>query len=124
MISEREILFGAYRDFNSRNIDAVLSRMHPQVEWANGMEGGHVHGKDEVRSYWTRQFISLNPHVEPIRIEPDEHRNWRVEVHQVVHDQKGNLLLDTTVYHTYQFRDGLIVRMDIAQERAPTGNIR
>jgi hypothetical protein len=31
----------------------------------------------------------------------------------VVHDAKGNLLLDTTVYHTYQFRDGLIARMDI-----------
>ena len=43
-------------------------------------------------------------------------------MHQVVHDQKGNLLVDTTVYHTYQFRDGLIVRMDIAQGQAPTGN--
>ena len=51
MTSEREILFGAYRDFNSRNIDAILSRMHPEVEWANGMEGGHVHGKDDVRAY-------------------------------------------------------------------------
>ena len=40
--------------------------------------------------------------------------SWVVEVHQVVHDQKGNLLLDTIVYHTYQFRDGLIARMDIA----------
>jgi hypothetical protein len=23
--------------------------MHPDVVWANGMEGGHVHGRDEVR---------------------------------------------------------------------------
>jgi hypothetical protein len=124
MTNEREILFGAYRDFNARNIESVLSRMHAQVAWANGMEGGHVHGKDDVRAYWKRQFLSLNPHVEPIRIELDEHGNWSVEVHQVVHDQKGNLLHDTTVYHTYQFRDGLIVRMDIVQEHKPTGNIR
>jgi limonene-1,2-epoxide hydrolase len=119
MTNEIEILQNAYRDFNSRNIDAVLSRMHPEVEWANGMEGGHVHGRDEVRAYWTRQFTTLSPHVEPLRIEPDKDGNWVVEVHQVVHDTLGNLLLDTTVYHTYQFRDQLIARMDIRQQQAP-----
>jgi hypothetical protein len=113
-MTEREILTAAYRDFNARNIEAVISRMHPEVEWANGMEGGHVHGKDQVRNYWTRQFLTLNPHVEPVRIEPNPHGHWVVEVHQVVHDSAGNLLLDTTVYHTYQFSDGLIARMDIA----------
>jgi hypothetical protein len=114
-MNERDILRAAYADFNARNIDAVISRMHPEVEWANGMEGGHVHGKDEVHAYWTRQFTTLDPHVEPVRIEPDEHGRWVVEVHQVVHDREGNLLLDVTVYHTYQFRDGLIARMDISE---------
>jgi hypothetical protein len=110
---EAEILLAAYRDFNARNIDAVLSRMHVDVQWANGMEGGHVHGKSEVRAYWTRQFETLNPRVEPVSIEPADSNTWVVEVHQVVHDTAGNLLLDTVVYHTYQFRDGLITRMDI-----------
>lgn len=117
MTSEHEILQAAYRDFNARNIDAVISRMHPEVQWANGMEGGHVHGKEEVRAYWSRQFTTLNPHVEPLRIHPDKHGNWVVDVHQVVHDTQGNLLLDTTVHHTYQFRDGLIARMDITQHQ-------
>jgi hypothetical protein len=88
--------------------------MQPDVQWANGMEGGHVHGKNEVRAYWTRQFETLDPRVEPISIEPAESNAWVVKVHQVVHDVAGNLLLDTIVYHTYQFRDGLIARMDIA----------
>ena len=112
---ERELLRAAYRNFNARNIEAVISRMHPVVEWANGLEGGHVHGRDEVRAYWIRQFTALNPHVEPASIEADSDGNWIVEVHQVVHDIAGNLLLDTTVYHTYQFRNGLITRMDITQ---------
>jgi hypothetical protein len=115
-MTEREILAAAYRDFNARNIEAVISRMHPDVEWANGMEGGHVHGRDEVRSYWTRQFTTLNPHVEPRQITPDQQGRWVVEVHQVVHDSAGNLLLDTTVYHTYQFREGLIAHMDITDQ--------
>jgi hypothetical protein len=117
-MSEREILEGAYRDFNARNIEAVLSRMHPEVEWANGMEGGHVHGRDAVRGYWTRQFTMLNPHVDPVSIEPDGQGNWVIEVHQVVLDLQGNLLVDTTVYHTYRFRDRLISRMDISQQQA------
>jgi hypothetical protein len=113
---EREMLRAAYRDFNSRNIDAVISLMHPEVIWANGLEGGHVHGKDEVRAYWTRQFTAFNPKVDPVSIEPSENGSWVVEVHQVVHDITGNLLVNTTVYHTYQFRDGLIARMDIAHQ--------
>ena len=52
---------------------------------------------------------------------PAEDGNWVVEVHQVVHDRKGNLLLDTTVYHTYQFRDGLIARMDISSDSTVAG---
>ena len=86
-MTEREILYSVYRDFNARNIEAVISRMHPEVEWANGMEGGHVHGRDEVRKYWTRQFITLNPQVEPRQIKPNQDGHWVVEVHQVVHDE-------------------------------------
>ena len=68
MSNEPEILRLAYRDFNSRNIDAVIARMHPEVKWANGMEGGHVDGKEAVRAYWSRQFVTLNPHVEPVGV--------------------------------------------------------
>jgi hypothetical protein len=114
-MSERDVLTAAYRDFNARNIEAVISLMHPQVEWANGMEGGHVRGKDAVRDYWTRQFTEFNPRVDPVSIDPGKLDDWVVTVHQVVHDIEGNLIVDTTVYHTYQFRDGLIARMDIAQ---------
>ena len=112
--SEPQILRAAYRDFNARNIDGVISRMHPEVDWANGMEGGHVRGKEAVRAYWMRQFSSLNPRVEPASLERQEDGRWRVEVHQVVHDMEGNLVVDATVYHTYLFREGLIARMDIS----------
>ncbi len=116
MIDEREMLKCAYREFNDREIDAVLARMHPDVEWANGLEGGHVYGREEVRSYWLRQFGMVDPHVEPVRIEAAETGEFTVEVHQIVHDLVGNLLADTVVYHTYRIRYGLIERMDIAHE--------
>ena len=46
--NELEILRLAYRDFNSRNIEAVIARMHPEVVWANGMEGGVVESYERL----------------------------------------------------------------------------
>lgn len=110
---ERGMLFKVYREFNDRHMEAVLAAMHPDVEWANGMEGGHVHGTDAVRAYWTRQWAILDPHVEPVRIEPDEKGRWVVEVHQVVRDLAGKVLVDKIVHHAYRIRNSLIERMDI-----------
>lgn len=108
-----DLLRAAYDDFNARRIDAVLARLHPEVEWANGMEGGHVHGRDGVRAYWSRQWKILDPHVNPLAIERDDKDRWIVEVHQVVRDLEGKILVDTIVHHAYRLADGLIERMDI-----------
>src|ERR1019366_1940719 len=116
MVNERELLTGAYRDFNARHLDAVLDRLSPSVKWANGLEGAHIHGRDAVREYWTKQWAVLDPHVEPKRIELDKSNRWVVTVHQVVKDLKGNQILDTIVYHVCCISDGLIERMDIAHE--------
>lgn len=112
-LDERELLIGAYRDFNARRIDAVLARMQPDVDWPNGMEGGRVNGHDEVRAYWTRQWGILNPHVDPMQIESGPAGRFRVQVHQVVHDLQGNLLADSVVHHVYTFRESLIESMEI-----------
>jgi hypothetical protein len=36
-----------------------------------------------------------------------------VDVHQVVHDRSGQLLLDEQVRHVFRIEDGLVVRFDI-----------
>jgi hypothetical protein len=111
---ELSLLTEIYRDFNARRIDAVLARMCRDVDWPNGMEGGRVHGHDEVRAYWTRQWGMISPHVEPMEFVKDDAGLIAVEVHQVVRDLAGAVLIDTMVRHTYTFRDGFIQKMDIA----------
>ena len=113
MSDDVELLRRVYALFNSREIESVLAAMHPDVVWANGMEGGHVHGRDEVRSYWQRQWALMDPHVEPLEILPAGTGEVALKVHQVVHDCKGNLLVDSFVIHVFQIRDGLIHRFDI-----------
>ena len=113
MSDDVEPLRRVYALFNARDIENVLAAMHPDVIWANGMEGGHVHGRDEVRSYWKRQWAIIDPHVEPVDISPSGEGEVVVKVHQVVHDPKGNLLADRMVIHVFQIQNGLIQRFDI-----------
>ncbi len=61
MLDEVELLKRIYALFNGRDIESVLAAMHPELVWANGTEGGHVHGLDEVRSYWQRQWTIVDP---------------------------------------------------------------
>ena len=113
MPDDVELLRRVYALFNSREIESVLAAMHPDVVWANGMEGGHVHGRDEVRSYWKRQWAIVDPTVEPIDLSSNGKGEVVVNVHQVVRDLKGNLLADRLVIHVFQVQNGLIQRFDI-----------
>ena len=110
-----ETLKSAYRCFNARDVDGALATMQPNVEWPNGMEGGTVYGHSGVREYWTRQWGMINPHVDPIKIEPDCAGRIAVSVHQVVRELDGKVLLDRTVEHLYALENGLIRSMEIRE---------
>jgi len=113
MSDEVDLLKHVYDRFNARDMETVLAALHEDVIWANGMDGGHVHGRDEVRSYWTRQWTMVNPHVEPVAFARDPQGEVVVEVNQVVSDLNGNLLADSMVGHVFRIENGLIKRFDI-----------
>ena len=123
MKSTTELLKEAYAAFNRRDIDGVLALMIADVDWPNGMEGGRVQGREQVRAYWTRQWAVADPHVEPVRIAEDDSGDTVVEVHQVVRDLAGKILADLMVLHVYRIRDGLIERMDIRDPAAGAGTV-
>ena len=116
MPDKTEFLKRVYDRFNARDMESVLAAMHEDVMWANGMEGGHVHGRVGVRSYWTHQWAMINPHVEPVEFSIGPDAEVIVEVHQVVRDLNGNLLADRMVGHVFRIEDGLIRRFDIRAE--------
>ena len=115
LLDDMELLRRVYALFNGRDLENALAAMHPDVVWANGMEGGHVCGRDEVRSYWKRQWAVIDPHVEPVEISPRSEGEVVVKVHQVVRDPQGNLLADRMVMHVFQIQNGLIQRFDIRE---------
>ena len=113
MLDEVEFLKRVYDRFNARDMDTVLAAMHEDVVWANGMDGGHVYGREGVRDYWTRQWAMIASHVEPAGFSTGPEGQVIVEVHQVVRDLDGNLLADKMVGHIFQMENGLVKRFDI-----------
>ena len=109
----QDLLRKAYSAFNAREIDRVLSTLHPNVCWSNGWEGGYLKGHDAVRNYWTRQWKELDPTVVPIGFKERVDEKIEVEVSQIVKDLQGNVLFEGKVNHIYTIKDGLIQKMDI-----------
>ena len=115
-----ELIQRLYHSFNARDIDDVLSALSEDVAWANGMEGGHVHGRQAVRDYWTRQWAVVSPHVEPVTFDETGDGAVAVEVIQSVFDLDGQPLTgqehglkDKTVTHVFRLRDDRVIRFDI-----------
>ena len=107
----------SYDAFNRRDIDAALALMTDDVAWANGWEGGYVHGQDEVRAYWLRQWAAIDPHVEPRSITLTPAGSIDVEVDQTVRDADGKLLSSARVHHLYTMRSGRVARFDLAPQQ-------
>ncbi|USQ95041.1 nuclear transport factor 2 family protein [Caulobacter sp. RL271] len=120
MDDETRVIEGLYERFNARDIDGVLRQLSDDVAWANGMDGGHVHGHEAVRAYWTRQWSLISPHVEPVGFHRDADGAVVAEVIQTIRDLEGQPiqgqahgLKDKTVGHVFHLRDGKVARFDI-----------
>ena len=115
MLNTQTLIAQAYSAFNRRDIDSVLALMSGNVSWPRASEGGRAVGKEEIRSYWTRQWKEFDPHVEPLEVIDHEGGKTEVKVHQLVKSLAGDLLSDSEVWHVYFIANGLIERMDIRE---------
>jgi hypothetical protein len=118
MPNTQTLIAQAYSAFNDRDIDGALALMSENVSWPKASEGGRVVGKEEIRSYWTRQWKEFDPHVEPLQVIDREGGIAEVKVHQLVKSLGGEVLSDSEVWHVYTIANGLIERMDIKESEA------
>jgi hypothetical protein len=115
MPNTQALIAEAYSAFNHRDIDSALALMSENVNWPKASEGGRVVGKEEIRSYWIRQWKEFDPHVEPLEIIEQECGTTDVKVHQLVKSPRGDVLSDSEVWHVYTIVNGLIERMDLRE---------
>jgi hypothetical protein len=117
-IMRDEAMKAMYKAFNDRDIDTVLAVMHADVDWPNGVEGGRVHGHQGVRAYWTRQWSMIDPKVYPVHVGEDDLGRTVVDVHQLVRNLEGVIVLDQMVRHAYVMENELIKSMEILEAPA------
>ncbi|WP_459195238.1 nuclear transport factor 2 family protein [Nostoc sp. FACHB-892] len=115
MSSNQQFLQNLYEAFNKGEIETIISVMHPDVKWANGVEGGFVYGRDAVREYWTNQYKVIQVQLETLKFETDENNRNVVTVDQIVRDLQGNLLADATIEQIFTIEDGLISLYEIGE---------
>ncbi len=122
MDDDVNVLKHIYDRFNAKDIDAVLAALADDVAWANGMDGGHVHGREAVREYWTRQWAIVDPHVEAVTFDKASDGSVVVTVRQTIRDLEGRPLQDQAhglkdklVEHVFRLRDTKISRFDIRE---------
>lgn len=116
--SDADLLRRVYQAFNRREFETVLNAMHSDVDWPNALEHTRLHGRDAVRKYWNHQLESVDPKVELQGLTAESDGRIAVEVHQVVHDKAGKLVVDHMVEHVYTIRDGLIAHMEIRNPKS------
>jgi len=119
MADNRTLIEQAYSAFNKRDIDGALALMTEDVSWPRASEGGRVVGKEEIRTYWTRQWGEFDPHVEPLAITQEDNGKVRVRVHQLVKSLQGDVLSDSEVLHIFTVNNGLIAAMDLGDGADP-----
>lgn len=96
--------------------------MTQDVSWPKASEGGEIVGKEEIRTYWTRQWGEFDPHVEPLAITEGDGGKVRVRVHQLVKSFQRDILSGSEVLHVFTVSTGLIAAMDLGGEADSTAD--
>ena len=122
MDDDIKVLERMYDRFNARDIDEVLTALTDDVVWANGMDGGYLHGREAIRAYWTRQWSVVSPHVEPVSFLRAADGAIVAKVRQTIRDLEGKRLQgqthglkDKVVGHVFRLRNGKVARFDIQE---------
>jgi hypothetical protein len=118
-----------YEVFSTDEREAVMAvALAPDVDWPNVLDGVRLHGHEQVRAYWARQFAAGTPLVrlEGLRLDEEEQpgtqassegpRRVVATVRVGMRDETGDHWADAPVEHVYSFgADGLVSRMDVRQ---------
>ncbi|MFF3909271.1 nuclear transport factor 2 family protein [Streptomyces sp. NPDC001848] len=112
------LLTRMYEVFATDERDAFVPRcLSADVDWPNVLDGVRLHGHEEVRAYWARQFASGHPLVRLEGLRPDDDREAVVAtVRPGRRTKAGDEWGTETVEHVYRFdAEGLVSRMDVRQ---------
>ncbi len=113
----RELLLQAYAAYNSQDVEALVALISDDVDWPDD-DAGRLHGKEEVRAYWTEQWARTRTHDEPVGFSERNDGRTAVHISQIVHSLDGPVISKGQLRHLHRIERDRIVRMDVEAHRA------
>jgi ketosteroid isomerase-like protein len=108
----RKLLLRAYAAYNSQDIEALVALVSDDVNWPDD-DAGRLHGKDEVRAYWTELWARTRTHDEPVAFSERNDGRTAVQISQVVRSPNGSAISKGQFLHLHRLEGDRIARMDI-----------
>jgi hypothetical protein len=109
--TEKERLLAVHAAYNRQDGAALLALLSEDVGWPDG--NARLHGKAELRAYWTRQWAMTRTQDERVEITDLSPDRSVVRIRQVVRALDATKISEGSFDHLYRFQGGLIERMDI-----------
>lgn len=113
----QELIGRMYEAYNARDLEVLAAFMREDVDWPDGED--RLHGRAAVRGYWARQWACVHTHDEVVGLTHLGPERTAVGVSQVVRDLDGAVVSKGAFEHAYEFRDGLVARMDLRKLLPP-----
>lgn len=110
--NHRELLIEAYAAYNRQDVEALLALVGDEVDWP-GDDGSRLHGRAELRTYWTEQWARTRTWDEPVSFEDLVDGRTAVYIVQVVRTLDGSIVSQGDVRHIHRFDGCRLLRMDI-----------
>ena len=110
-VTNENLIEQAYAAYNRQDTGALLALVGNDVHWPDGQR--HLRGKQELRTYWTRQWAETRTRDEVLEIAAPMANRLTVRVRQIVCTLAGAVISTGTFEHNYLIEDGLIMRLDI-----------
>ena len=100
-----------YDAYNDRDLEALTAFVCEDVDWPDGDE--RLHGRAAIRSYWSRQWARIRTRDKVAGVTELAPDRAAVRIRQVVRDLDGAIVSTGMFERAYQFKDGLVERMDL-----------
>ncbi|NBB16228.1 hypothetical protein GVN21_12750 [Caulobacter sp. SLTY] len=112
MDARKALLTRFYKALDQRDVEGIVATLHPDVDFPDQIDGGRRRGVAALRDYWTNAFTMIHAISTPSAFKALGDSAMLATVHHHVSSLAGKLWYEGTVQYRFEFRDGLIVRMD------------
>jgi ketosteroid isomerase-like protein len=113
MSAQTDLIVRYYEALTRRDIEALMTMMHPQARFEDFLEGGEIAGPGAVRAFFERLFGTLAPDFDLISVKSRPDGRVQAEMQVVTHDRSGHVWSDTRSYAIHAVIDGLIHNIEL-----------